>query len=272
MATYQLVAAESSDPRRLLGLWVERDPDLDIAFPARAAADKQMATEQMAAEQVAETSWRVDLPVDPQRGEERLAKAVGHLHAAERALDGVPGRVRAVLDEPRRTSFAATGPDRLDRSDPDVELADWVMGAQEAAYNIDRDLIGANPRQWSLAAAHEVLDHVERACRPTLTVETVVEARVVARTRILLSGNMRTEILAAGHGSRHAEAVRVAVASRLTLLRALALAVRSATVIGASLILPGGPVLAIPAAWRFVHQVALLAAGREGPRHDRPTS
>ena len=272
MATYQLVAAESSDPGCLLGLWVERDADLDIAFPARTAAERQMAMEQMAAEQMAETSWRVDLPLDPQRGEERLAKAAGHLHAAERALDGVPGRVQAVLDEPRRTSFAATGPHLLDRPDPDVELADWVMGAQETAYQIDRDLVGANPRRWSLAAAHEVLDHVERACSPTLKVETVVEARIVARTRLLLSGNMRTEILAAGHGSRHAEAVRVAVASRLTLLRALALAVRSATVIGASLILPGGPVLAIPAAWRFVHQVALLAAGREGPRHDRPTS
>ena len=267
MATYQLVAADSSDPGCLLGLWVERGPDLDIAFPVRAAAHQQVAEENMA-----ETSWRVDLPLDPQRGEERLAKAAGHLHAAERALDGVPGRVLAVLDEPRRTSFAATDPNLLDRPDPDVDLADWVIGAQEAAYQIDRDLVGANPRRWSLAAAQELLDHVERACNPTLKVETVVEARVVARTRLLLSGNMRTDLLAAGHGSRHAEAVGVAVASRLTLLRALALAVRSATVIGAGLILPGGPVLAIPAAWWFVNQVALLGAGREVPRHDRPTS
>ena len=268
MATYQLVTAESSDPGCLLGLWVERGPDLDIGFPARAAAHQQVAEEN-----TAETRLGASISPWIAAGEGAArAGGAGRLHAAERALDGVPGRVQAVLDEPHRTSFAATG---ADCSTGRIRTPSSPIGSSAPRKRRTRST------GTSSAGTRGAGGGSRQRTRSSITSSgCAVRHRRWRRwsrhgsSRALASSSREDvdQCLAAGHGSRHAEAVGVAVSSRLTLLRALALAVRSAAIIGASLILSGGPVLAIPAAWRFVHQVALLGAGREGPRHDRPTS
>ena len=97
-----------------------------------------------------------------------------------------------------------------------------------------------------------------RGCRPSAWVETRIQGEPVAGSLLGLGGNVRT-VCRPGLGPRgvglHRDGVRLVVGSRAAFLRVVACVTRGAVAISVRLALPGGPVLALPVAWRFVQRV-----------------
>ena len=81
------------------------------------------------------------------------------------------------------------------------------------------------------------------------------------------TGRTSTVVARSAHGDElrlHHEVIELVAASRRTVIRITGLAVEGIVGIGGRLALPGGPVLALPATWRFVHRV--LAEMEGAPR------
>jgi hypothetical protein len=162
--------------------------------------------------------WRIDLPADPARAAWRLEAGHDRLRSASERLAVATARLDAELDR---------------------------AGAAVAfAAETEADLVG-----WR---------RLTSGCQPSAWVETRIQGEPVAGSLLGLGGNVRTVCrpgLGPGHARLHWDAVRLVVDSRATLLRVVACVTRGAVAISLRLAVPGGAVLALPAAWRFVRRL-----------------
>jgi hypothetical protein len=170
--------------------------------------------------------WSIDLPADPAQAARRLMSCDARLRAASQRLADAPARLEVALDRHR----------------PEVAFT-TATSATEAAT--DTELVG-----W--------LQRVGRACTPTAWVETRIQGEPMARSLLGPTGNLRA-LCRPGLGpcgaGLHQDAVRLVVSSRVALLRVVACVTRGAVAISVRLALPGGAVLALPVAWRFVQRL-----------------
>jgi hypothetical protein len=179
--------------------------------------------------------WRIDLPADPRQAAGRLEAGHARLRTASDRLADATARLDAALD----------------RSGPGVA---FTAETPLAGTFTDSELDG-----WQRLVS---------CCRPSALVETRIQDQPVARSLLGLGGNLRT-VCRTGLGPRHAglhrEGVRLVVDSRAAVLRVIACVTRGAVAISVRLALPGGAVLALPVAWRFVQRVlAEVDRGRTG--------
>jgi hypothetical protein len=179
--------------------------------------------------------WRIELPADPGRAAGRLEAGHARVRAASARLADVPARLDAALDrDGAGVAFTAEPP---------------VPEASAAA-----ELVG-----W---------ERLTSGCRPSAWVETRIQGEPVARSLLGLGGDVHTVCrpgLGPGQARLHRDGVRLVVESRAALLRVVACVTRGAVAISVRLALPGGAVLAIPLAWRFVRRV-LAEVDRGGTR------
>lgn len=174
--------------------------------------------------------WRADLPGDP-------ARAAGQLRACE---------------------------DRLRRSQERLLLAD-----DRLRTGVDGEaLVGAAPvvGWWQDASRHvaSMAGTVARALSPTMIIETCAGIDLVGRSQVGLRGDAQTAWRReAGEADAllHHATVALALSSRATLLRMVAVVSRGATALAVRLALPGGPLLALPMAWRLVQRVVNESGG-----------
>jgi hypothetical protein len=220
----------------LLGLWAERTVTGDVSF---SAPDLPRTSEEEEEEE--EVVWQVTLPAD------RAAAS----RALTEAYDGL-GSTRDRL---------ATVPD---------QLAWWLAGDARGVHAPDPevafDTVATEPGRL-LAPAVEGLRRLTRASSPTAWVETTCGERLVARSRTSLSGAVSTVV-----GSdelrwlaQHQETLLLAAETRITALQTTAVTVRTAVAIAARLGLPGGPLLALPLAWRFIRRFVEPSTREPGP-------
>ena len=86
-------------------------------------------------------------------------------------------------------------------------------------------------------------------------VETYVEDRFIARTTVGWSGGFQREWgvdIGPSHSQLHLTAMHLALKSRATLLDTFLTTVSGALKLTAILTMPGGFLLALPAAWHFI--------------------
>jgi hypothetical protein len=210
----------------LLGTWRVGPPAPGVAFAAAGSANLEAPL------------WRIDLPTDPGRAAGRLEAGHARVRAASDQLADVPALLDAALDrDGAGVAFTAEPP------------VPGVSEASEAA-----ELVG-----W---------ERLTSGCRPSAWVETRIQGEPVARSLLGLGGGVHTVCrpgLGRGQARLHGDGVRLVVESRAALLRVVACVTRGAVAISVRLALPGGAVLAIPLAWRFVRRV-LAEVDRGGTR------
>jgi hypothetical protein len=165
--------------------------------------------------------WRVDLPADAAGARDLLVRSQARLMNAAAVAESAA----ALPTEP-------------------VEFA--VFAADES------------PPWWWRDASRAVTNLaglLSRACSPTALIETSRGDEVVGRSLVGLRGDTRTA-WRTGHDYSdallHEATVALALSTRAELLRTIALVTRSAAAIAARLALPGGPLLALPPAWRLL--------------------
>jgi hypothetical protein len=97
-----------------------------------------------------------------------------------------------------------------------------------------------------------------RLLRPTLSVETQVGKKTLALTRVGLSGDFETAWRSPStpdQAQLHQRTLSLTLGSRLVLLQLLAQTGAGAATLVAKFSLPGGAIMALPAAWRFIQDV-----------------
>ncbi len=104
-------------------------------------------------------------------------------------------------------------------------------------------------------------DNALRFLRPTLKVKTHVEETPIARTRVNLSGDVRTiwHLRQTEHFTLHCRILSASLQSRQMLLQLLSRAVSGATILAVKFSLPGGAITALPAAWRYIQDIIALS-------------
>ncbi|SRR6266704_1724344 len=236
-ASFDLVIRSAEDgSSRLLGLW---SSSVDDPLAYAAAAEP--------------TLWRVHLPTDPALATRLLTTAGEHLAASMRRLPVAKDKLAAALDPGPHWAFGGQG------SGAEGALSAWLDG-DHVSYATGAASRRVTPAMLSDCAAF--VDRLCSACAPVAVIETLSGDRLVCRSRLALDGNAAT-VVRSDRGMSdtrlHEQAVVLAASSRVALLRVLGLAARAAVAISVRLVLPGGPLLALGPALRFVHEVV---AGR----------
>jgi hypothetical protein len=194
------------------------------------------------------TLWTVNLPTDRTLATRVLATAEANLGASLQRLPAANDRLAALLDP--QPIWTVTG-----RNGAEEALAAWLHDAQ---VSFAGGAAGGRVTPTMLDDCAALIDRIRTACTPTAVIETVSGERLVCRSRLALGGNVGT-VVRSGRGADdtrlHEQAVALAASSRVALVRVLGSAARAAVAISVRLVLPGGPLLALGPALRFVHDV-----------------
>ena len=221
---------------------------------------------------MAASLWRADLPAAPRPALDVLAGAEARLAMTEQGLTEARVRLDALVGSRRSASFSAAG---VAPARPEATLLLTLdqlrFGGASAHYGLGDDVrVG-----WERMAERfqDEMARLRQVVGGAAWVETRIEGQLMARTRAGWTNDAETVFDAALDPvttELHHRAVALALASRAAILRTLALAARGAATLSAFLV-PGGSLLALPAAWRFIADVrAEVDASRERAR-DRAT-
>ena len=237
----------------LLGFWQPLAP-APVAFSTPGSAGSETTPDD-------DVIWSVSLPSDP-----TMATALVHqqaetvrmgrqaIAASDTALRAFP--VHAPARGVEATAFALAHPDAP--PSPTVTLQQHLAYLQGGEAALSFGLFGSNPWSQTVADYKAFVQQVVPLLKPTLRVETRVEAVVQACSRVGFSGDMHTAWTngsAAHHLQLHHQVLALTLASRWALFQLLTQTCAGAAVLAAKFSLPGGAITALPAAWRYIQDV-----------------
>lgn len=198
-------------------------------------------------------AWRVDFPAAGPEAASQMNDALriqlDEVIRLERQLDAVDVQI-ARLD--LMPAYGAV----LSAQEAELLRAVNELSQPPAALDMDADEDLDYRRIY--AQCEGLLAQFRALVRPVARVETVVGGRSVALTAIDWNGDHRTawvDGVGAGEMATHVEAVRLAMASRQTLLRLCVIVVTGALELALKAHIPGGQILLLPAVYRFVRDV-----------------
>ncbi len=257
----------------LLGLWTA-SPGPAPATGGRPAPGGVAFDVSAAAAQ--EPVWRVNLPADPDEAEAYLHGAEDGLETSQQALDAATERIDALVkrqtaqvafDTSAATAFAVGAEmDEAERALLGL-LEEAETGRAPVSYGLGDELAGGLKE-----ATEQFQGFMERARQVVAYyawVETRVQGQLLGRTSVGWTGNMHTawqEGPDAAQMALHQRTLALSLASRETLVRTFVVVASGAAKLSVLLSAPGGALLAIPAAWKFINQVR-----DEIERHQRVT-
>jgi hypothetical protein len=89
-------------------------------------------------------------------------------------------------------------------------------------------------------------------------VETSIEGRIIVRTGVSWTGDFESawqDQLLPDQMDLHRRSLAIALASRATMMRTFAVVASTAGKLSALMVTPGGAILALPAAWKFINAI-----------------
>jgi hypothetical protein len=204
--------------------------------------------------------WRVNLPADLSRAAAHLASGEARLRESRQALATAADRLQAFTQAQRMGVAFGVGPAEPALPQPEAELLVWLQGREAGRRQVSFGLGDEVTSEWERVTqqVQRIVERLLQLVAHYAWVETHLQERLVGRTAVSWTGDVHTvwsEPISAAHAALHQRALAVALASRDTLLRTFALAARGALTLSILLGTPGGAVLALPAAWRFINQV-----------------
>ncbi len=255
------------------------DPVLAAALSAPGAPTAQFGVWQIQPSDAAHaappapdvTVWRTRLPPDPARAEQDLRQSNQHHSALHQGLEHARRRVvtfaesqsQAAQQSNEAVSFGLeSGPARPSLPPQEAELQ-RTLRSLSATPSPAPDAAGV-----SFALEEEGGDELQQiqALATTITraianyawIETVIADAYIGRTVVHWSGDVQT--LWHPHGSSwhariHTQSVQASLSWRATLMRKAILVIQGAALISSAMATPGGPVMALPAIWRFIDQI-----------------
>ena len=250
---FALGDSTTGDEPGLLGLWmVTAAPSGGgLAFSAELAAQAGSAV-----------VWQVDLPASFEEALSRLGAAEASLSASPWAMTQAQARMDAYTAQRQAVAAFSFGPSPgLGAAEQEMDrlLLEIAQAQGPASYGL-REAVGGK-----LAPAAEqfqaFLDRLAQQLGNAAWVETRSQGQLLACTVVGWTGDARTcwlESIAPSRMAMHRRTVALALGSRLRLLEILAFVSRNAARLArlpVLLAVPGGAILALPLAWKFVADV-----------------
>jgi hypothetical protein len=260
---FSLLAAPAGGGTPVLGLWAPPAPPPPDAYGLADDAGQ------------AEPTWRASLPGDAAGAAAALAGAEAVLAASERSLPVAASRLER-LAAGLGSEAAYAVPTGEVPGQPEIALwaaLDDLEGPSPGDQSVSFGPLASVSGAWDRAAAgfREYCAQMRGLVVRETLVETEVGGRLLARTSLGRSGGTATAWRAgigADDAALHGRTVALALASREEMLRILVLAVRGARLLAATAAGPGGVLLALPAAWRFVEDVRAEAGATRARREE----
>ena len=234
-----------------------------VSFSASApSADTDMAV------------FRLDLPGSPSLAGARLAQAETQVQASERALTAIPQRLER-LHKPARPSSGRGGDIAFSTTltneapairealpQPEAAMLDLLNRLKSSPATDSEVSFGLMDQfgDWNEAQAQfmAALKRVQRLITTFAWIETQVEGNLLAQTVVSWTGDVRTAWEAGvlvEQQALHRRAMRLALASRQTMLRTVIYTTQTAFQLTGLLAVPGGQIMALPVAWKYVNQI-----------------
>lgn len=249
-AVFRLTAAQPDAAEAdLLGVWSATPLDVALDFSLETAPPDS-------------TWWLADLPADPAQAGRVLRSAEHSLALAADATTNADRRLAVFVDRAQKAdgiSFSLV--DEVARPEQELGrlLGDLGTDPQTTSFGIgDRARSGLAEAGQQFGA---YLERLEQQLSHFAWVETHSAGRLVARTAVDWTGSVETQWygrVTATHTVMHRRTLGLALQSRHSLLRTLAVVTRNAIRLAKLPVLlttPGGALLALPLAWRFIQDL-----------------
>jgi hypothetical protein len=207
--------------------------------------------------------WSVNLSPDLGVAAAQMDASLARVAASRDALTTARTRLDALVAQKQSTSTVSFA---VASAEPELPPAEQELLKQLATIKgeeaeVSFGLFGL-PSRGDLEAAEEqfkaVLARMAQSLIYYALVETRIDGRLAGQTAISWSADART-IWQSGNPSEvfalHQRSLTLAIQSRNTLIRMFMLTAQGAVKLSALLATPGGQLLALPAAWKFINQV-----------------
>ncbi len=246
MTRIQLLDATPPGAPSLFGAW-EAAASEPISFAVPAAPAEILV-------------WSVNVPADLGLAAAQLDAELEQVVGASATLSAAQTRLDKLVKQAQgggEVSFAAPGAPLPPAERQLLTTLEQLQASQRGAVSF-----GVLPGGMDWAEAEDkfrnVLARVTQSLAYYAFVETQIEGRLLCRTTLGWSSDTETVWqtgITAEQLALHLRALELSVQSRANLMRTMALTVESAVKISVLLALPGGALLALPAAWKFINAV-----------------
>jgi len=249
--TFELLDATLADiPPDVLGLWAVV-PQPSDEFSAIGSASAGVVNWPV---------WRAKFTEELGLAEAHLSICEARLNDSKKVLGKVPERLHRLMEtQPTSLAFDVRESDGI-LAKPEAELLALLQEIQKGGAPLsfgvgEKFLFG-----WE-QASQQFTAILERVCRFVACyarIETRVQEHLLAQTAVSWTGDVNTAWKAELHPDQvrmHQRTLALALESRDTLLRTVLMATQLAIKVTVLVSTPGGVILALPAVWRFIHQV-----------------
>jgi hypothetical protein len=219
--------------------------------------------------------WSVSLPADTADAQRSVQQQRHVLQTTHIAIAESGRFLENLSPSPEMVSFGAAGIANM--PDPEARLVESLAHLQgdEAAVSFGSGFLPGLPglpADWraTVAGYQAFVQQTLQLMRPTLRVETKIEEVLLACTQVRLTGDFDTvwveaeQVNPQSQQSRskqqmHQQILSLTIQSRLAILRLLAQTSVGAAALAARFAIPGGAMVALPAAWRYIQDVVKQA-------------
>ncbi len=179
-------------------------------------------------------------------------------------LDAIPERIDRVAAQRLNTNENLTSygvvPEALPGPESELLRMLGVIEAREVPQSFDSSKPGSGELNLVGKQFQTAFERLLRLFSHFAWVDTLVLGQLIGRTEVGWTGNMNTtwsERLDKTQMDLHRRNLETALVSRNTSLRAMTLSVQTAAKLSVLLATPGGAILALPVAWKFVNQIMI---------------
>lgn len=252
-----LVASEAD----LLGIWQPTPiPSTELAFGLTDAPAEEADTDLV---------WSVSLPADTNLAQSALHQRYHELQLTKAANDQAQRQLTTLAPQTsEQVSFGGLSPVETPEATTPADIRLWdtlayLRGEEEQSlsFGIGPSDIAAN---WSQTVAEfqAFMKQVLQLMRPTLQVETNMGINLIAASQVGLTGDLTTnwyQTQSSANRSLHEQTLILSLQSRITILQLVGQISTGAAVLAVRFNLPGGQLMALPAAWRYLQDVSRQA-------------
>ncbi len=235
----------------------ETTPDLLGIWTAISLSQKEEAFSITSRQGVDGTIWRSRLPAESCLAHSYLLNGEAKLGLSQQALPVATDRLEAYLrQESSSLAFDYSSAGALLPPEAELSRALQELRSPTVQFGLGEQLFGTWEQgvQKFQVFVHRLLQAVAHYA----WVETYEGEQLLSQTAVSWKGNIEAawqENLNPAQVAIHQRTLALVLASRITLVHAFGLAARGAILLSSMLILPAGPLLILPAAWKFIDQV-----------------
>jgi len=209
--------------------------------------------------------WRVNLPAEARAADEQLRRAETQVRDTQAALSGVPGRLNRLAAHVGSKSAVGISFDAIATHEAlppaEAQVLHWLeaepagLDSSQVSFGLGETFAAWGPAQKQFEA---FVERLTRLLVQYAWVETRIEDDLMARTIVGWGGDAGTlwrEGLGAGQESMHCRTLALALTSRATWIQTITTVTQTALKLTLLAATPGGAVMTLPVAWKFVRQV-----------------